>query len=91
MRLFFFLLFLGSFGSIAQISLRDSSRNVFLGGVNYKAALPGGDMSQRWGFHNSIGVDIDQKFKSNLTIGLSGSFIFGSQLKDETIFSDLYN
>lgn len=91
MRLLFFLLFLGSFGSIAQISLRDSSRNVFLAGVNYKATLPGGDLSQRWGFHNSIGGDIDQKFKSNLTVGLSGSFIFGSQLRDSTIFSDLYN
>ncbi len=91
MRIVFLLIFLGSFGLIAQISLKDSVRNTFIMGLNYKATFPEGDLVKRWGFHNSIGLDIDQKLKSNLTVGLSGGFIFGSQLRDSTIFNDLYN
>lgn len=91
MKIIFFLLFLSTFGAMAQVSLKDSSRNVFLAGLNYKANLPGADLAKRWGFHNSLGMDIDQKFKSNFTLGLSGGFTFGSRLKDSTIFNNLYN
>jgi len=53
--------------------------------------MSGADMADRWGFHSQIGMDIEQKFKSNFTIGLGAGFIFGNQLRDTSIFSDLYN
>lgn len=75
----------------AQLNVRDSSIGQFFTGLNYKFNLTGGDMHQRWGFNNSIGMDFQYKFKNNLTVGLDGGFIFGNQLKDTTIFDDLYN
>ncbi len=91
MKFLFIFLFLSVFGSYAQKSLRDSTVNTFLVGLNYKANLTGGDLADRWGFNNQLGVDVDHKFKNNLTVGIGGGFIFGSKLKDTSIFSDLYN
>jgi hypothetical protein len=48
-------------------------------------------MADRWGFTNHIGIDVDNKFKNNLTVGLSGGFLFGNSLKDTTIFTNLIN
>lgn len=90
-RIIFLLTVVMSLGANSQVSLKDSVRNTFLLGANYKANLPGAEMVERWGFNNQIGLDIDQKLKSNWTFGLSGGFIFGSVLRDTVIFKDLYN
>lgn len=60
-------------------------------GINYKLNLTGGDLKDRWGFNNEVGLDIQYKFKNNLTLGLDGGFIFGNQLRDMTIFSNVVN
>ncbi len=91
MKIFFLFLFLSVFGTYAQKSLKDSTVRNILVGVNYKANLTGGDLADRWGFNNQLGLDFDCKFKNNLTVGLSGGFIFGSKLRDTTIFANLYN
>lgn len=91
MKIFFLFLFLSVFGSFAQKSLKDSTVRNILVGLNYKASLTGADLADRWGFNNQLGIDVDCKFKNNLTIGIGGGFIFGSKLKDSTIFTGLYN
>lgn len=91
MKVILLFLSLSVFGSYAQKSLRDSTVNTFLLGVNYKASFTGADMADRWGFTNSIGIDVNHKFKTNLTVSVSGDFLFGSRLRDSTIYAGLYN
>lgn len=91
LRILTLFIFLTAYGTFAQRSLRDSTVNTFLIGLNYKANLTGGDLSERWGFNNHLGLDISNKFKNNVTVTLGGGFIFGNQLKDTTIFDGLYN
>lgn len=91
LRILSLFVFLTAYGTFAQRSLRDSTVNTFLIGLNYKANFTGGDLAERWGFNNHLGLDITNKFKNNVTVTLGGGFIFGNQLKDTTIFDDLYN
>lgn len=48
-------------------------------------------MYERWGLNSGIGLDINYKFKNNLTVGADGIFLFGNKLKDSTIFDGLIN
>lgn len=49
----------------------------------YSAQIPGGDMADRFGFSSTIGGSFMYKHKSNLFFETSGSFLFGSALKEE--------
>jgi hypothetical protein len=72
-------------------SLRDSVVNTVLIGMHYKASLTAGDMADRWGFNNQIGLDLTNKYKNNMTVGLNAGFIFGNQLRQPEIFAGLLN
>ena len=72
-------------------SLKDSTVNTVLIGMHYKAGLTAADLADRWGFNNQIGLDLTNKFKNNVTVGLNAGFIFGNQLRDTSIFSNLFN
>jgi len=74
-----------------QRNVRDSSINMIISGVNYKFNLTDGDMADRWGYNSEIGLDVHYKFKSNLTLGFDGGFIFGNQFKEPEIFDDVVN
>lgn len=91
MRIYVILVFFVPVLSFAQLNLRDSAINQFFAGINYKFNMTAGDMSKRFGFNNEIGFDTQYKFKNNLTIGFDCGFIFGNQLKDSTIFDEVYN
>lgn len=91
MQRLLYLVFFIPFALHAQLNVRDSSINQFFTGVNYKFNLTSGDVADRWGFNNLVGGDIQYKFKSGLTMGFDGGFIFGNQLKDSTIFDGVYN
>lgn len=91
MKIVFLVLSFLSLVVFAQPNLKDSVQSMVLIGVNYKANAPAGDLADRWGFHSHIGIDGEYKFKNNLTIGLQAGFQFGNQLRDSTIFTDLYN
>lgn len=90
MKSMVFLILVFPASLMAQLNLRDSVVKQVIVGVNYKFNLSGGDLNDRWGFNNIIGADVQRKFKNNLTFGIDGGFIFGNQLKDTTIFDDLY-
>lgn len=85
-----FLLFI-SFGAKAQLNVTDTTISQFIVGANYKFNLTSGDLENLWGFNHTIGMNIDYKFKSNVTFGVDGGFIFGNQLQNPYIFQDVYN
>lgn len=77
--------------SYGQMNLRDSSISTLLIGINYHANFTDGDLAERWGFNNQIGLDFDYKFKNNLSIGGSAGFLFGSEFKEPEIFLNVIN
>jgi len=85
------LALLSQFSVFAQLNVRDSSIKQLFAGLNYKFNLTGGDMAERWGFNHEIGLDVQYKFKNNVTFGIDGGFIFGNELKDTVIFKDVFN
>src|SRR5687767_3433694 len=85
------LALLFQFSAFAQFNVRDSSIKQLFAGINYKFNFTGGDMAERWGFNHEIGLDVQYKFKNNLTVGIDGGFIFGNELKDTLIFQDVFN
>lgn len=85
------ILFYSICGFPQKKSLKDSTVNTVLIGVHYKAGLTLGDMADRWGFNNQIGLDLTNKYKNNVTVGLNAGFIFGNQLRQPEIFSGLLN
>jgi hypothetical protein len=44
--------------------------------------FPGGDMSDRFGFVNGIGLSYTYKHKSNFLFKLSGEYLFGTEVKE---------
>ena len=91
MRYLLILLIFNCFISFSQRNVRDSSINMLVSAVNYKFNLTGGDLSDRWGYNSEIGLDLKYKFKNNVTFGMNAGFIFGNQLKETSIFTNVIN
>lgn len=91
MKYILILTLFAGLSSFSQRNMKDSSRNNVLLGFNYKFNLVSGDITKLWGFNHEIGISIDNKFKNNLTLGISAGFIFGNQFKDTTIFKSVVN
>lgn len=51
----------------------------------YTALFPVGELSNRFGFSNNIGLNISFKVKKNWLIGVEGAYIFGSKVKENPI------
>lgn len=76
------LIILSVCGVKAQIA--DSSISMFQFGINYSFHFPSGDMADRFGVSSTVGVNVDYKFKSNWSVGLEYSYIFGGNIKDSS-------
>ena len=90
MRFWCLILCLFSVTLYAQRNLRDSSRNTVIFAPGYQFNLTAGDLADRWGFNNEVGLKLGVKLKSNLTLDMDGGFIFGNKLKETNIFDNLY-
>lgn len=77
--------------AFGQRDLSKSSVNTLVSAINYKFNITDGDLNRLWGFNHEIGITVDNKFKNNLTLGISSQFIFGNQLRDSTIFAGVVN
>lgn len=75
--------------SYAQSGLQDTSLAMVPITLSYAYQLPGGDLADRFGADNNIGLSASYKFKSNYSLGLEGSFIFGSNVVDRNVLSGL--
>ena len=85
------LFFLISFSVFSQRDLKTEPTFTTIFGLNYKANFSGGSFAKRWGFTNTIGADVDFKFKNGFTFGADAGFIFGNQFKQLEIFDNVIN
>jgi hypothetical protein len=75
--------------SLAQIQVKDSVKNCPLVVISYSLLQPAGDMGIRFGITNSIGGKFQYKNKNNLILGLSGNFIFGNNVHEPGLLTNI--
>lgn len=85
------LFFMISFSVLSQKDLKSEATFTSIFGLNYKANFSGGTMAKRWGFTNTVGANVDFKFKNGLTFGVDGGFMFGNTFKEYEIFDNVVN
>jgi len=91
--LIFLLLNLGFISHIsAQKSIRDSSITIPAISIHYGYEFPGGDLVDRFGNNHKVGGEFSLKLKNNFILGISMSYLFGTDVKNENLyFKDLRN
>ncbi|MEP7167812.1 MAG: hypothetical protein ABI855_00420 [Bacteroidota bacterium] len=77
--------------SFSQGSIRDSAIAMHIVGVGYCFQYPGGDLADRFGKNSMVGLNYAFKFKSNFIFSLNGGYIFGNELKEDSIFRGIAN
>lgn len=83
-------LLLASVTSAAQ-TIRDTTVALVAVQASYAQQLPGGDLVERFGSNNNIGLAAWRKFSNNITLGAEGGFIFGNQVRDPGILHNVIN
>ncbi|MBR9922664.1 MAG: hypothetical protein GYB31_17675 [Bacteroidetes bacterium] len=53
--------------------------------ISYGPQLPAGDLANRFGWNSSIGMDVEYISSSNWIFGVGGYFMFGNNVKENTI------
>lgn len=75
--------------SYAQGGLRDTSIVIVPITLSYAYQVPTGDLADRFGANHNIGLSASVKFKSNYSLGLEGSFIFGNKVPDRSMLKEM--
>jgi hypothetical protein len=83
-----FLIYITCTEAKAQVSVKDSSVNATLIGVNYGYYLSAGDMLSRFGNNSLVQLRVDYKLKNYWTCGLNASYLFGKTVK-ESLFDSI--
>ncbi|MFM7016968.1 MAG: hypothetical protein ACKOX3_11645 [Bacteroidota bacterium] len=83
------LVFFGWTKINAQSSVKDSIIKCVLVSPNVSFQIPGGDLAKRFGNNSTVGVSVGIKTAHNWLFSLEGNFLFGSKIKETTIFSGL--
>ncbi|MCW3125957.1 MAG: hypothetical protein JWO03_1615 [Bacteroidetes bacterium] len=89
---------LASFGQIenAEPKIEDSPiikkrqktiNNAVLINFYYSALFPVGELSNRFGFCNNIGLSVSYKMNHNWLLGVEGAYLFGSKVKENQILA----
>jgi hypothetical protein len=90
-KLFFLLALLFiDFQANGQSGVRDTVIRFPLMNISYGYYLPGGDLADRFGNHSMVGGEVLYKDKRNFLYGASTGFIFGDDIKETNLLSDLY-
>jgi hypothetical protein len=82
--LFMILLFTG-LRSYSQDTIPEATVTIPYLSFSYEFFVPGGDLADRFGVGNMVGADFYVKLKSNFEIGIGGSYIFGDQVKIDSL------
>lgn len=89
------ILLLVAFSSFCRAQTRVGvSDSVLLAGLvqlEYGAVVPLADLSDRFGFHNSIGLQVSIKNRRNILFGGGMEFFFGSAVREDDILDPLRN
>lgn len=72
-------------------SVRDSSIALSAVQADYAQQWPGGDLGERFGSNNNVGLGAWWKSKKNFTLGGEGSLIFGNQVIEPGILGNVIN
>lgn len=80
-----FLLFIFSFQTYSQSSEKDTTRTIPYLSISYQFFVPGGDLADRFGSGNIVGGDFNVKLESNFEIGIGGGYIFGNQVRQDSL------
>jgi len=75
----------------AQVNLNDSCVSAHLIQVDLGIGLPAGDLADRFGAHALVGGGYQYKSNKNWLLGVSGGFIYGSAIREDTILNILKN
>jgi hypothetical protein len=76
-------------GPSLPVGVGDSTLLAGLVQIEYAALWPGGDLAQRYGFHNGMGIRIDIKNRRNWTFGGSARFLFGTSIVEGDVLAAL--
>ncbi|MGB3948515.1 MAG: hypothetical protein WBM13_11060 [Bacteroidia bacterium] len=87
----FFIFYFFSLVAIAQVSIKDSSIATPLVGISYGYYVPGGDLAKRFGHNSSLQLSVDYKTKKQWMFGVNGSYFFGKDIKETSIFDSIKN
>lgn len=83
----------GALGAMAQDDLFGEQklppRKGFIIGVNGNFDIPGGDMAKRFGLSYRVGGSLAYKLKSNWLIGAKIDFIFGDDIKEDSLMHNI--
>lgn len=75
--------------SYAQSGIQDTSITLVPITLSYAYQLPNGDLGNQFGANHNIGLSASVKFKSNYSLGLEGSFIFGNNVTDRSMLRNI--
>lgn len=68
----------------AQVSVKDSALNISMIYASYGYGMPGGDLSERFGFSNQIGIGFMHKLQNAWSFSVEGNFIFRDGVKNQS-------
>ena len=66
-------------------NVEDSTISITMVDVSYAFQMPGGDLAKRFGNSSMLGLNLQYKTKSNWLFGLGAGFIFGADIKEDSI------
>lgn len=78
-----------SIAVLGQRNVEDSTIVAKHLALSYARQFPGGDLSSRFGDNNSLGVLFNVKTTKNVMFGLDGTFIFGNEVTEPGLMSNL--
>ncbi len=76
-------------GKAQNVNLNDSIVQANLVVIDGAVGLPMGDLADRFGLHGLAGVGWQFKSKQNLLFGISGHYLFGSDVREDSVFYNL--
>ena len=71
--------------SFGQGSIADTAKTISYLSISYEFFVPGGDLAERFGVGNIIGADFNVKLESNFEIGIGGAYIFGNDVRQDSL------
>lgn len=90
--LIFFIAFLsGIVSSYSQETEKKKGSSIHLIPSNYQFQLPAYDLKERFGYNSQINLGYFYKFRNGFLIGIDGGFIFGDQVKEDSLFKNISN
>lgn len=75
--------------AMAQVSVKDSAISMVMIRPSYALQLPGGDLSNRFGLNQSVGMGVTYKNKSGWMFTAEGQFFFGTKITEPNLFTGL--